>query len=89
MPEPRAASRDRSTAVTVIASIVAVAAAAGVYFHPDRVRTCLVSGSGPCDSDMPLTLGMLIGLAVLATAVALVATVCGLIGDWKSYRATH
>lgn len=93
MPEERAVGRDRSTAVTVIASLVAVAAAAGVYFHPDRVRGCItiayVPGPSPCDLDAPLTLQLLIGLAVAATVVALVATVCGLVGDWRSYRRSH
>ena len=36
-----------------------------------------------------MSLQLLIGLAVAATAVALVATVCGLVGDWKSYRRSH
>jgi hypothetical protein len=88
MPEEPAV-RDRSTAVTVVASVVAVLAAVGVYLHPDRVRTCLVSGTDPCDPDMPMLLGALIALAVAATAVALVATVCGLVGDWKTYRRTR
>jgi hypothetical protein len=88
MPEEPAV-RDRSTAVTVIASVVAVLAAVGIYLHPDRVRTCLVSGAETCDPNTPVLLGLLIAVAVAATAVALVATVCGLVGDWRTYRRTH
>jgi hypothetical protein len=92
MPEEPAEGRDRSTAVTVIASIVAVAAAAGVYLHPDRVRGCVLGGSSRpalCELGAPVTLELLIGLAVFATAVALVATVFGLVGDWKCYRGSR
>jgi hypothetical protein len=90
MPEERVASRDRSTAVTVVASIVAVLAAVGIYLHPDRPSTCASgAGSSVCDLGTPMSLELLIALAVTATAVALVATVCGLVGDFKAYRRTH
>ncbi len=83
---------DRTAQVTLGAFAVALVAALGFYVHPDRVQVCLEGSATPAlDSCVasPFSLDLLVGLAVAGFAVALVATVFGLVADWRSYRATR